>query len=131
LQHIAIIIRWILIHFKIIIITSSSLPKREVSNGLYGEKDGILLVLPLILVQVAKTICEGITRIDRESKSKEDRTFKEAKLYDYIRSQELDRLIAELYQTHTKMFKLQNKEERYHQTLWKETKNNKKEKETK
>ena len=82
MQHIAIIIRWILIHFKIIIITSSSLPKREVSNGLYGEKDGILLVLPLILVQVAKTICEGITRIDRESKSKEDRTFKEAKLYE-------------------------------------------------
>jgi hypothetical protein len=100
-----------------VIITSSNLPKQEVGNGLYGEKDGILLVHPSILVAVAKTIREGIIRIDRESKSKEDGEFEQAKL-NYIKGQDLNRLFSALSELHTHMFEFQSLDETYHRISW-------------
>ena len=53
-----------------VIIVSSNLPKREVKNGLYGQKDGIVLVHPDIVVEVVKQIRQGIIKISNYAKSK-------------------------------------------------------------
>ena len=105
-----------------VIIVSSNLPKKEVKNGLYGEKEGILLCHPCIIVEVAKQIRRAVVEISKQSESKKDREAKESKLYDYIRSQEFASTIEKLHDVYQKMADLQDHEEKAHGKLWKERK---------
>lgn len=105
-----------------VIIVSRNLPKKEVKNGLFGEKEGILLCHPCIVVEVAKQIRRAVIEISKQSESKKDREAKESKLYDYIRSQEFACTVEKLHNVYQKMGDLQDHEEKAHGKLWKERK---------
>ena len=105
-----------------VIIVSSNLPKKDVKNGLYGEREGILLCHPCIVVDVAKQIRRAIIEISKQSESRKDREAKESKLYDYIRSQEFASTVEKLHNIYQKMADLQDHEEKAHGKLWKERK---------
>ena len=105
-----------------VLIVGNNLPKTSVPNGLLGEKDGIILVHPSIVVEVTKRIREGMIEISKLSLGKEDRQEKQDKLYEYIMSQEFSLVLKSLSDLNEKLFNLQSKEERDHQTLWKNRK---------
>ena len=66
-----------------VIIVSANLPKTSVPNELYGSREGILLVHPSIVTEVARQIRNGIIEVSKLSTSKEDQKSKQAKLYQY------------------------------------------------
>jgi len=101
-----------------VLIVSANLPKNAAPNGMYGSKDGIILVHPSLVVEVAKQIRTAILEIARLSKSKQDRNGKESKLYEYVISQEFSLLLEKIARTNEKLFLLQSKEEKDHQVLW-------------
>lgn len=103
-----------------VIIVSSNLPRKDVKNGLFGEKEGILLCHPSIVVEVAKQIRRAIVEICRQSESRKDRENKESKLYDYIRSSEFVGTVEKLHDIYQKAADLQDSEEKAHGRLWKE-----------
>lgn len=105
-----------------VLIVGNNLPKTSVPNGLLGEKDGIILVHPSIVVEVSKRIRDGIIEISKLSLGKEDRQEKQDKLYRYIMSQEFSLILKSLSDLNKKLFHLQSKEEKDHQTLWKNRK---------
>ena len=105
-----------------VIIVSSKLPKTSVPNGLYGEQGGILLVHHTIIVEVVKQIRNGIIEISKLSNSKKDQEAKQYKLYEYIISSDFSMMLESFYKTNEDMFNLQAKEEKYHETLWKDRK---------
>ena len=105
-----------------VIIVSLNLPKKDVKNRLFGEKDGILLSHPSIVVEVAKQIRRAIMEICRQAESSKDRQAKEAKLYNYIRSQNFTNNMERFYTIYKEMAELQNKEEQAHERLWKDRK---------
>ena len=105
-----------------VLIVGNNLPKTSVPNGLIGEKDGIILVHPSIVVEVSKRIREGIIEISKLSLGKEDRQEKQDKLYEYIMSQEFSLILKSISDLNEKFYNLQSKEEKDHQTLWKNRK---------
>lgn len=105
-----------------VLIVSSNLPKTSVPNELLGEKEGIILVHPSIVVEVSKRIRDGIIEISKLSLGKEDRQEKQDKLYQYIMSQEFSLVLKSLSDLNEKLYNLQSKEEKDHQTLWKNRK---------
>lgn len=102
-----------------VIIVSSNLPKKSIPNGIIGELEGVLLVHPSIITEVAKQIRLGIIEISKLSKSKEDQKEKQSKLYEYVISREFASVLESLSEINEKLFNLQNKEEKDHQVLWK------------
>jgi hypothetical protein len=105
-----------------VIIVSSNLPKKDIKNGLCGEKDGILLAHPSIVIDFSRQIRKAIIEISKQSESEKDRETKESKLYDYVKSQDFGNTIEKIYGIHQKMTELQNREEKAHERLWKERK---------
>jgi len=103
-----------------VIIVSSNLPKKDVRNGLFGEKEGILLCHPSIVVDVAKQIRRAIVEICKQSESRKDRENKESKLYNYIKSSEFAATLETLHDIYQKAADLQDSEEKAHTRLWKE-----------
>jgi hypothetical protein len=103
-----------------VIIVSRNLPKKDVKNGLFGEKEGILLCHPSIVVDVAKQIRRAIIEICKQTESRKDRENKESKLYDYIRSSEFAGTVEKLHDIYQKAADLQDSEEKAHGRLWKE-----------
>ncbi len=103
-----------------VIIVSKNLPKKYVKNGLFGEKEGILLCHPCIVVDVARQIRRAIIEICKQSESRKDRENKESKLYDYIRSPEFASTVEKLRDIYQKAADLQDSEEKAHTRLWKE-----------
>jgi hypothetical protein len=101
---------------------SANLPKTSVPNGLYGTRDGIILVHPSIVTEVTNQIRRGIIEVSKLSTSKGDQKSKQSKLYQYIMSSEFSLLLEEILMTNEKLYKLQNKEEKDHQTMWKSRK---------
>ena len=101
------------------IIVSRNLPKRDCKDGLYGEKEGILLVHPDIIVAVAWVIRKAIIEISKEITSKQDLETKQSKIYDYVRGREFNIQIESICEAHKKMFDLDEKERKDHETTWK------------
>lgn len=102
-----------------VIIVSANLPKTTVPNGLYGNREGILLVHPSIVTEVAKQIRSGIIDVSKLSMGKEDQKSKQAKLYQYVMSSEFSMIIEDISSINEKLYSLQTKEEKDHSTLWK------------
>ncbi|MDP9288125.1 MAG: DUF2130 domain-containing protein [Thermoproteota archaeon] len=107
---------------RYVIIVSSMLPKRDVKSGLLGDRDGIYLVHPSIVVPFAKYLRNAIVELSLISKSDKERDSKEALLYQYIRSQEFISRLEEVARIQTRIWQLQDKEEKDHQKLWKDRK---------
>jgi len=105
-----------------VLIVCGNLPKKAVPNGLIGQKDGIILVHPSIVVEVAKQIRAGIIEVSKYTKSKEDQKAKQARLYEYIIGQEFSMVLQSMAELNEKLYNLQSKEEKDHQTLWKNRK---------
>jgi len=104
-----------------VLIVSSNLPK-EIKNECFGEKEGVILVHPMIVVEVTRTIRKAIVEISKQSASKKDRDAKEAKLYNYVKSPEFGRRVEGLLEIYQKMIVLQDKEEKAHGRLWRDRK---------
>ena len=102
-----------------VIIVSANLPKTSVPNGHYGTRDGILLVHPSLVTEVTKQIRTAIIEISKLRLSSKDQKSKQTQLYEYIMSSEFSRIIEEFSVIYEKLYKLQTKEEKDHQTLWK------------
>ena len=102
-----------------VIIVSANLPKNSVPNGLYGTRDGIILVHPSIVIEVTKQIRTAIIEISRLRLSTNDQASKQAQLYQYLTSSEFLRIMEDISAAHETLYKLQTKEEKDHQTLWK------------
>lgn len=102
-----------------VIIVSANLPKNTVPNGLYGNREGILLVHPSIVTEVARQIRNGIIDVSKLSMGKEDQKSKQAKLYQYVMSPEFSMIIEDISSINEKLYSLQTKEEKDHSTLWK------------
>ena len=102
-----------------VLVVSASLPKRSVPNGLVGEKDGVLMVHPSIVAEVARQIRSGIIEVSRYSLGAADREGKQARLYDYIIGTEFASTVESIAAVQGQVAALQSKEERDHQTLWK------------
>ena len=102
-----------------VIIVSANLPKTSVPNGLYGTRDGIILVHPSIVTEVARQIRSGIIEISKLSSSTDDQKSKQAKLYQYVISSEFSMIMEDISSINEKLYLLQTKEEKDHNTLWK------------
>lgn len=107
---------------KYVLIVSSKIPKTYSPNGIYGIKDGILIVNPKIIIEVATRCRDNIIEISKLSESAKGRDAKEAKLFDYIISQEFNALMGTVYQANEKLRKLQDQEEKTHLRWWKDRK---------
>lgn len=105
---------------RYVIIVSSALPKRDVKSGLLGDRDGIYLVHPSIVVPFAKYLRSAIVELSLISKSDKERDSKEALLYQYIRSQEFISRLEQVARIQTRIWQSQDKEEKDHQKMWKE-----------
>ena len=102
-----------------VVIVSANLPKTSVPNGFYGTKDGILLVHPSIVTEVARQIRSAIIEISKLSTSKDDQKSKQSRLYQFVTSPDFARIVEEIAQTNEKLYLLQAKEEKDHNTMWK------------
>ena len=100
------------------LIVSSRPQKRTVPNGLLGEVDGVIVVHPSIVIEVAKTIREGILKIERASASQKDKDAKQARLYKYVVGHEFAEVMRSLESADKEIDELQTKEEKAHKTLW-------------
>ena len=105
-----------------VIIVSRNLPKKDIKNGLFGEKEGILLCHPCIVSDVVRQIRRAIIEINKQSGSRKDRENKESKLYDYIRSSDFTSTVEKLHDIYQKAADLQDHEEKAHEGLWKQRK---------
>ena len=105
-----------------VILVSSNLPKKAVKNGLFGEREGILLCHPCLVVDVVKQIRRAIIEISKQSGSRKHREAKESKLYNYIRSHEFVGIVEKLHAIYQKLADMQDAEEKAHGRLWKERK---------
>jgi hypothetical protein len=104
-----------------LLIVSPNLPK-SIKNGIWGRKEGISLVRRDIAMEVAQYLRGAIIEISKSSDSKKNRETKQARIYDYITSREFGRKIESLERDNSEMTKLQNEEEKDHQTMWKKRK---------
>ena len=106
-----------------VIIVSSRLPKTKVPNGLYGTQDGILLVHPSIVVEITKQLRNSIIEISKLQLSSKDQKSKQTQLYEYMIGSEFSRIMDNISTAHEILYKIQTKEEKDHQTLWKARRN--------
>lgn len=105
------------------LIVSSSIPDKHASNRLFGTVDGVMLVHPSIIREVAATLRKGIIAIHKASESKQVRSTKEARLYEYVAGREFQDTVNALQACRTDLEHLQTKEEKQHAALWTNRKN--------
>ena len=100
-------------------IVSQNLPKRDIKNGLCGEKEGILLAHPNIITEYARLIRKTIIDISKESATKQDRETKQARIYALVNSRGYRRYIETIEEVHKKLSEHQNEERKDHEKSWK------------
>lgn len=87
-------------------------------NRLTEQRDGILLVHPIAVVDIARQIRNSLIETARQSKNNIGRASKQAKLYEYFTSSEYARDLTSRLDTKSKIDELQRKEEDYLKTVW-------------
>lgn len=105
-----------------VIIVAKNLPKKEIKNGLFGEIQGILLIHPSIIVEVAYQIRKAIIDLSRISMSYDEKNSKQSKIYEYITSREFNHLVENICIIYKINQQIQNEEEKQHNTIWKKRK---------
>lgn len=101
-----------------VIIVSKHLPN-TIAEEFGGEREGVLIVHPCVLILVVTEIRKGLLEISKQCSSKRDQKTKQSILFDYIRSQGFSRMLQSIYQIHLQLTESQKKEEKSHQVLWK------------
>src|SRR5205807_2959351 len=76
-----------------IIVTEKGITKKDSNNEMFGERDGIKLVHPIAVVDMARIFRSIIIDKAKQTSSNKDRTSKEAKLYEYLKSSEYARAV--------------------------------------
>jgi len=99
-------------------IVTRNIPK-EVENRLVGEIDGVEHVHPSVFIDVVKLVRKLIIESTVDGESQKDRDSKEARLYDYIASQEFSRHVKVVLEVSGNLGTLQIQEETNHKKLWK------------
>ena len=102
-----------------VVIVSARLPKTKVPNGYYGTQEGIHLVHPSIVVEITKQLRNSIIEISKLQLSTKDQESKQTQLYEYMIGSEFSRILDNIFSAHETLYKIQSKEEKDHQTLWK------------
>lgn len=105
-----------------IIVTEKGITKKDSDNGLIGKREGIWLVHPTMVIQIADIFRNNIIEFAKLSSSNKDRASKQARLYDYLKSQEYARTIETIRNANSKLNDLQRKEEEYHKKTWNDRK---------
>lgn len=82
------------------------------------EREGVLLVHPLAVLDVVKRIRSFLIENSKQTKNNNGRDSKQSKLYDYLTSPEYNRDIQTRLDAKSKLDELQRKEEDYHRTTW-------------
>jgi hypothetical protein len=88
------------------------------NNCLTEEREGILLVHPLVVIDIAKRIRSSLIETSKQTRNNISRDSKESKLYNYITSLEYTREMESRIDLKSKLDDLQRKEEDYHMTMW-------------
>jgi hypothetical protein len=110
--------------YSIIVTAKGIRPKDCKANrmSLIGEREGILLFHPLVVVEEARLIRNFIIENAEQRTINNGGKSKHKKLYDYLTSPERDRKIHEKMRIKSKLDDQQTKEEEYHKRLWKNRK---------
>lgn len=101
-----------------VIVTESGITTKDSHNTVFGMREGIYLVHPTAVVDIARIFRSFIIESAKLSKSNKGRTSKHARLYDYLKSPEYARTIEMTRDANTKLDELQRKEENYHKETW-------------
>lgn len=101
-----------------IIVTEKGITKKDSNNSLIGTREGILLVHPTMVVEIARLLRSFIIEIAKRTRSNEGRISKQAKLYDCLTSSGYARAITTISDLKSNLDDLQRKEEDYHKTTW-------------
>lgn len=105
-----------------VILVSKNLPKKECGTGVIGEREGILLIDPSVVIAVTAQIRKFLIELSREKLSQKDRNSKEAKMFSFITSSEITGNLNSLSEIYIKMNDLQIKEQKEHQNQWRNEK---------
>jgi hypothetical protein len=100
-------------------VTEKGITMNDSNNRMFGERDGIKLVHPTAVVDMARIFRSVIIDKAKQTSSNKDRTSKEAKLYDYLKSSEYARSVEWERKATSSLEDLQRKEVDYHKTTWK------------
>jgi hypothetical protein len=101
-----------------IIVTEKGITKNDSNNSLIGSREDIWLVHPTMVVEIAKIFRSFIIESAKQTSSNENRTSKQAKLYDYLKSPEFVIAIQMIREANSKLDNLQKKEEEDHKKVW-------------
>jgi hypothetical protein len=103
-----------------IIVTEKGITTKDSENRVFGMREGIYLVHPTAVVDIARIFRSFIIDKAKQTSSDIDRTSKQARLYEYLKSSEYGRTIETMREGKIKLDDLQRKEEKYHKDLWKD-----------
>ena len=106
-----------------IIVTAKGITKRDSNHTLIGTREGIYLVHPTIVVEIAKLIRSFIIRMAKTTISNKERASKQDKLFEWMTSVEYARTIGQIREIKSDLDDYQRKEEEYHKKLWHKRKN--------
>jgi len=106
-----------------IIVTENGITRKDSNNTSFGEREGIFLLHPTAVIEIARLFRSFIIDKAKQTSSNKDRTSKQAKLYEYLKSSEYARTIETTRNAKMKLDDLQRKEEEYHKTTWNNRKN--------
>lgn len=101
-----------------IIVTEKGITKKDSNNTLIGTREGILLVHPAIVVEIAKLLRSFIIESAKQTSGNKGRTSKQAKLYNHLTSPEYARTIRAIKDAKWSLDELQRREEDHHKTTW-------------
>lgn len=110
--------------YSIIVTAKGIRPKDCKTNRMssIGEREGILLFHPLVVVEEARLIRNFIIENAKQRTINNGGKSKHKKLYDYMISPERDRKIQEKMRIKLDLDNQQTKEEEYHKRIWKNRK---------
>jgi len=102
-----------------VIVTETGITTKDSQNTVFGMREGIYLVHPTAVVDIAKIFRSFIIDKAKQTSSNIGRTSKQARLYEYLKSSEYGRAIETMRDAKTKLFDLDRKEQKYHNETWK------------
>jgi hypothetical protein len=102
-----------------VIVTTRGITKNDSNNSLIGKREGILLVHPSIVVEIARLLRSFIIKMAKQKRSNNAKTSKQVKLYDHLTSEVYAITIETRKDKKLKLDELQRLEEEYHKKTWK------------
>ena len=100
------------------IIVTSDIKSNNRHKYFTEERQGILLVHPLAVVDMAKRIRSFLIETSRQTRNNAGRDSKQAKLYDYFTSPEYSRDLRIKLEAKSNLDEIQRNEEEYHRKVW-------------